>query len=97
MHPWKEGVYVFDDFLNIKEQQTLETKFLGQQIQWTYIEDVSGSDGSSKKRPGFNHQVFREGRKLSPFYDDVMAMIHKAMSRLYRDFNEKHDFRLEKS
>jgi len=97
MPKWKEGVFVFDDFLSEKEQKALEVKFLGNQPQWTFIEDVSGSDGSSKQRPGFNHQLFTNGQKRSPLFDDAMNMIHNAMSRLYQETQEKNDFRLEKS
>jgi len=97
MPKWKEQIFVFDDFLSQQEQHALETKFLGNQPQWAFVDDVSGSDGSNKQRPGFNHQLFTHGQKRSQLFDDAMDMVQKAISRLSQEAHEKNDFRLEKS
>lgn len=94
---WKEKIFVFDDLLTDKEQIELQTIFLSQDPDWKYISDISGSDGKEKKRPGFNLDLFSNGRPRSQLFNFVLPLIEKAIEKVFQETGTKADYRVEKS
>ena len=94
---WKEKIFVFDNLITDEEQVKLQTLFLGQGPAWTFIQDVSGSDGKEKQRPGFNLNLFSDGEAKSKLFNVVVPLIEKAMEKVFLETGAKANYRLEKS
>jgi hypothetical protein len=75
-------MYVFDDIINLEEQEFIKNKFLGDNFSWYFIKDISKLHNNIQNRPAFCHTFIRDEKNNSTDTHLILNIIENSCEKI---------------
>jgi hypothetical protein len=75
-------IYVFDNIINLEEQELIKNKFLGDNFSWYFIKDISKLHNNIQNRPAFSHTFIRDEKNNSTETSIVLNIIENSCKKI---------------